>query len=38
MARENMTLLHANNKVADQPAHLLSQISTIVIPLLKSIS
>ena len=30
-AQENLTLLHANNKVADQPWHLDSLISTFVI-------
>ena len=34
---ENLTLLHANSKGADQPAHLHSLISTIVIGFLQSI-
>ena len=35
-ARENLTLLHVTNKVADQPAHPRSLISAIAIRLLES--
>ena len=35
--RENLTLLHANNKVAYQPVHLRSLISVFVIHYLKSL-
>ena len=35
--RENLTLLHSNNKVAVHPPHLRSLISTVVIRYLESI-
>ena len=35
--RENLTLLHANNKAADQPAHPCSLISNFVIRYLERI-
>ena len=37
LSQENLTLLHANNKVADQPMHSGSLINTFFIHLLKSI-
>ena len=36
-SRDILTLLHANNKVADQPAHPRSLVSTFVIRFLESI-
>ena len=35
--QEKLTLLHANNKGADQPAHLRSLISTFVICFFESV-
>ena len=37
LSQENLTLLHANNKVVDQPLHPGSLVSTFFINLLKSI-
>ena len=36
LSRENLTLLHANNTGADQPAHLLRLVCAFVIRLLES--
>ena len=37
MGRENLTLLDANNKCAEQPAHLRSLISALVVHFLESV-